>query len=138
VEVWHALPSGSYSSLDSEKDSDCRGTYTGGSLAVSSLIPGNYGLLNGLGPSGFDLPPYGPKLVHFRISAPGYKTLVTEVQLEEGADLRGPNLAIGGVRTTLEGLVTGNGKMSGKVKFVLEVRKQAFLELYKHTAEVTN
>ena len=116
VEVWHALPSGSYSSLDPEKEADCRGTYkSGGSFTVSTLVPGSYGLLNGLGPSGFDTPPYGPKLIHFRVTAPGYKTLVTEVQLGEGLDFRGPSMVIDGVRTSVEGLLEGeSGNMSGK------------------------
>ncbi|GMI06696.1 hypothetical protein TrRE_jg6411 [Triparma retinervis] len=127
VEVWHALPSGSYSSLDPEKEADCRGTYkSGGSFTVSTLVPGSYGLLNGLGPSGFDTPPYGPKLIHFRVTAPGYKTLVTEVQLGEGLDFRGPSMVIDGVRTSVEGLLEGeSGNMSGKVKLVLEASSEA-------------
>lgn len=52
------------------------------SFSVNTLLPGSYGLLCGLGPGGVDFPPYGPKTFHFRVSAPGYKTLVTEVEVD--------------------------------------------------------
>ena len=52
------------------------------SFLVNTLVPGSYGLFGGLGPMGVDFPPYGPKSIHFRVSAPGYKTLVTEVEID--------------------------------------------------------
>ena len=52
------------------------------SFLVNTLVPGSYGLFGGLGPMGIDFPPYGPKSIHFRVSAPGYKTLVTEVEID--------------------------------------------------------
>ncbi|GMH98242.1 hypothetical protein TrST_g964 [Triparma strigata] len=97
TEVWHATPEGNYSPLSGE-NMDCRGTYEGGSFLVNTLVPGSYGLFGGLGPMGVDIPPYGPKSIHFRVSAPGYKTLVTEVEIDgEGwTDWRGPSLVLGG------------------------------------------
>ncbi|GMH61836.1 hypothetical protein TrLO_g9122 [Triparma laevis f. longispina] len=112
TEIWHATPSGSYSPLTGE-DIDCRGTYDGGSFSVNTLLPGSYGLLCGLGPGGVDFPPYGPKTFHFRVSAPGYKTLVTEVEVDgEGwIDWRGPSLVLGGKETT---------PLNSNIKLVLE------------------
>jgi protocatechuate 3,4-dioxygenase beta subunit len=120
--------------VDPDKELDCRGTYqAGGSFTVSTLVPGSYGLLNGLGPSGFDIPPYGPKLVHFRVTAPGYKTLVTEVQLGGGIDLRGPSMVIDGVRASVEDLLEGEGgKMTGKGECCFAKGQRVGFMMYCH------
>ena len=127
VEVWHASPEGKYSSLKEDDGSDdlpsnCRGTYQeGASFTISTNVPGSYGLLNGLSPFNFDFPPYGPKVVHFLVTAPGFKPLVTQVRLDATPDFRGPALVLGNDNSlTLSDQVESNSGISGRVKFVLE------------------
>ena len=122
TEIWHALPSGTYSSLTNPTH-QCRGTYDGGSFHVSTLMPGSYGLFSGLGPSQVDFPPYGPKIVHFRVTAPGFKTLTTQVEVGAWSgdrDMRGPQLVTGGGGEGFQVTSETDGKVQGSLKLVLE------------------
>ena len=70
VEVWHATDSGAY--YTSVNPFTLRGSiYTGinGDYSLTSILPGWY--LNGS--------QYRPRHIHFKVSAPGYATLVTQL-----------------------------------------------------------
>lgn len=81
MEVWQARPDGTYSSLSRKDDYDCRAsigpkTMDGSSSVVlNTLAPGSTGCLGGLGPSGWDFPPYGPPVIHFMIQDHSYRHL---------------------------------------------------------------
>ena len=131
MEVWHAQPNGRYSTLGEESDK-CRAkieTDSHGSFVFKSLAPGTYGSLNGLSPGGFDFPPFGPKLIHFRVTADGYKPLVTQVILHESEneiklmDFRGPAMILGSSDGLPELELVGNTSEGGnkyKIKLVME------------------
>lgn len=69
VEVWQAQPDGTYPSLRGDSD-DCRAKQTGSRnsvLTFETLAPGSTGSMGGLGPSGFDVGPYRPPLIHILV-----------------------------------------------------------------------
>lgn len=127
IEIWHSQPNGKYASLQGQGQA-CRGVFKSdnhGSFEVQTMVPGTYGALNGLSPLEFDFPPFGPKLIHFRISADGFKTLVTQavVTTDGGVemDLRGPELVLGSSELPeLVSVSSTNEVLKKKIKFVLE------------------
>jgi len=130
VSIWHARPDGRYGPLGLSPDNDdgvgqCRGMFPSdshGTVTVDTFVPGTYGILNGLGPGGFDLPPYGPKVVHFHVQAEGYKTLVTQAVVPEDgekmADWRGTAIVLGVGGEELKSTGKDNSKL--KIRLVLE------------------
>ncbi|OWW21180.1 dioxygenase [Noviherbaspirillum denitrificans] len=87
VDVWQASPVGLYENQDPEQEEmNLRGkfrTNENGSYHFYSVCPAGYpvpthgpvgGLLEAIGRH-----PYRPAHVHFMVSAPGYKTLITQV-----------------------------------------------------------
>jgi len=111
LEVWQARPDGTYSSLAPGRDEgECRATIVplkDGTFGFKSVAPGSFGALGGLGPSNFDLPPYGPPSVSLLVRAPGYETMLATVALMprgsnfRGGDWRGPSMV--GARTISSG-----------------------------------
>jgi hypothetical protein len=102
-------------------------TSSSGTATAHTYVPGVYGSLNGLGPGGLDLPPWGPPVVHLLVTADGYEPVVTEVTLESvvsggGTDLRGPALVLGKDKAGLEveSPVVKEGSVSAGVTVVLE------------------
>lgn len=87
IEIWHARPDGSYSSLRGGTDElsrgDCRTRVHlergSSSVSVNTVAPGSTGSLGGLGPNRWDFPPFGPPVVHVLVSAPGHATLLLDI-----------------------------------------------------------
>lgn len=78
VDVWQTRPDGSYSSLRPNVDEgDCRARLSSSDLSWTSVLPGSTGALQGLGP--WDLPPYGPPVVHLLVTAPGHQQLLVDI-----------------------------------------------------------
>jgi len=102
AEVWQARPDGTYSSLQSG-NGDCRATVVpqnDGRLEFTTMAPGSTGALGGLGPSGWDVAPYGQPTVHMLLTTENHEPLLIHVPivphgttLEErsfwGGDFRG-------------------------------------------------
>jgi hypothetical protein len=83
AEVWQARPDGTYSSLQ-RGNGDCRATVVpqnGSQLEFTTMAPGSTGALGGLGPSGWDVPPYGPPLVHLLVTASHHQPLLIHVPI---------------------------------------------------------
>lgn len=87
VDVWHTAPNGLYEQQDeSQPDMNCRGRFqTGadGRFAFYALRPVPYPIPND-GPAGklldlLDRHPYRPGHIHFIVSAPGFRTLTTQL-----------------------------------------------------------
>lgn len=87
IEVWQARPDGTYSSLRQSSSAhhrqDCRarallnpGTST---TTLTTVAPGSTGTMGGLGPSGWDFPPFGPPFIHFYVKAPGHESLLIDL-----------------------------------------------------------
>jgi hypothetical protein len=73
VHVWQASPIGRYSSLrEGEADGDCRARQKydprSGDVSFETVTPGSTGSLGGLGPGGWDVPPYGPPVLHVLVA----------------------------------------------------------------------
>ena len=78
VQAWQARPDGSgYSSLiPGQQDGDCRAQQTFDahdgatttSISFETVAPGSTGSLGGLGPYRWDLPPYGPPVLHLLVT----------------------------------------------------------------------
>lgn len=68
VEVWQTRSDGTYSSL-AGKDGDCRARSSTrqGQVVFQTLAPGSVGSMVGLGPNGWDCPPYGPPAIHILV-----------------------------------------------------------------------
>ena len=98
VEVWHARPDGTYSSLrPGIEEGECRATIVSGAdgtFHIQTLAPGSVGMFSGIGPRGMDLPPYGPPVINFFIQAQGHAPLLANVPVTAksfyGPDLRIP------------------------------------------------
>lgn len=101
AEVWQTRPNGTYSSLQ-QRNGDCRATIMpdGGQMEYTTMAPGSTGALGGLGPSGWDVAPYGQPVVHMLLTADNHEPLLIHVPivptaktLEErsfwGGDFRG-------------------------------------------------
>ena len=134
IEVWQARPDGTYSSLrPGVGDGDCRSTIRpsgGDSFYVETLAPGSMGMLSGIGPGGWDLPPYGPGVVNFLIRSEGHPPLLANVEVLRdtfyGPDVRGHALVGTGSRRQEDGSVKisswtkdKNGDISMEVDFFL-------------------
>ena len=87
LDVWHTAPNGLYESQDpTQPDMNLRGRFTTGAdgeYAFYCLRPTSYPVPND-GPAGkllqlLDRHPMRPAHIHFIVSAPGYKPLVTQV-----------------------------------------------------------
>lgn len=96
VEVWQARPDGSYSSLAPGYDEgECRSTLSldpssSAEFRFHTVAPGSSGSLGGLGPSGYDFPPYAPPAIHLLIRTPGYDAMLIDVMfMPEGRTFRG-------------------------------------------------
>ena len=64
MEVWQARPGGTYSLISG--NGDCRATIIpeNGQAKFTTLAPGSVGALGGLGPGGWDVPPFAPPSIH--------------------------------------------------------------------------
>lgn len=83
VEIWQARPDGTYSSLSSG-NADCRATVLpnkDGWVEFTTTAPGSTGGLGGLGPSGWDLAPYGPPLLHMLVTADDHQPLLIHIPI---------------------------------------------------------
>ena len=82
VDVWSAFPNGTYPKLrqvntndDNDNVDQCHGKQqlstksSTNQLLFYSLAPGSTGALNGLGPNGYDLPPWGPPAIHVLVTS---------------------------------------------------------------------
>ena len=92
VEVWQARPDGTYSSLR-RTSGDCRArqqrnittttTATTSTITFDTVAPGSVGSLGGLtgdSSSGmYDLPPYGPPVLHILARATGHAPVLVDV-----------------------------------------------------------
>ena len=91
IEIWQTRPDGTYPSIRSafkNGNTECRARYiiippstskhnnnnhtvsnptSSSSFVFRTLAPGSTGALNGLGPNRFDIPPYGPPVIHMMI-----------------------------------------------------------------------
>lgn len=89
VEVWQARPTGTYSSIrPGQEDGDCRAVQIvnetnlrQGKMSFDTYAPGSTGSLGGLGPSGWDTPPYGMPVIHAYISGPNHQSTLINVPL---------------------------------------------------------
>lgn len=99
VEVWQARPDGTYSSIapesstkDDENISPCRATIPIVSSSLNhsksfefefeTLAPGSTGVLGGLGPAGFDIPPWKyPPVIHIMSWIDGYQLSLIEIPI---------------------------------------------------------
>jgi len=95
VQVWQARPDGTYSSLRHHTSGDCRArqqrnitaaaataTTSSSEITFDTVAPGSVGSLGGLaGDSGsmYDLPPYGPPVVHILARATGHAPVLVDV-----------------------------------------------------------
>nr|WP_245845052.1 dioxygenase [Noviherbaspirillum humi] len=95
VDVWHADPIGYYENQDpSQPNMNLRGVFTTdaeGRYSLRSVRPAGYPVPTD-GPCGELLRaqnrhPYRPAHVHFMVSAPGYRTLVTQVFADDAEHL---------------------------------------------------
>lgn len=82
VEVWQARPDGTYSSLQSG-NGDCRATVmpNDGQVKFNTMVPGSTGALGGLGPSGWDVAPYGQPVIHMLVTTPNHQPLLIHVPI---------------------------------------------------------
>ena len=83
VEVWQARPDGTYSSLKRRpKEDECRARVPIGDDGVatfSTVAPGSTGILQGIGPGGWDSFPYGPPAIHLLATVPGHAPLLVDL-----------------------------------------------------------
>lgn len=87
LEVWHTAPNGLYEQQDPDQpDYNLRGTFTTndkGEYAYVCLRPTNYPIPFD-GPAGdllqlMDRHPYRPSHIHWRVTHPGFRTLITQI-----------------------------------------------------------
>lgn len=87
LEVWHTAPNGLYEQQDDEQpDYNLRGTFTAnenGEYAYIALRPTNYPIPYD-GPAGdllqmMDRHPYRPSHIHWRVTHPGHRPLITQI-----------------------------------------------------------
>ncbi|AEO69411.1 uncharacterized protein THITE_2119784 [Thermothielavioides terrestris NRRL 8126] len=87
LDVWHAAPNGLYEQQDeSQPDMNLRGRFetdADGRYALYALRPAPYPIPDD-GPAGrllalLDRHPYRPGHIHFIVSAPGFRTLTTQI-----------------------------------------------------------
>lgn len=65
VHVWQTQPDGTYASLGNKDSDECRGYQEGSSsFTFETLAPGSVGSMGGLGPNGWDVPPYVGPVIH--------------------------------------------------------------------------
>jgi catechol 1,2-dioxygenase len=95
VDVWHASPVGLYENQDPEQaDMNLRGVFTtdaAGRYYFRSVRPAGYAVPTD-GPVGDLLraqlrPPYRPAHIHFMVTKPGFKTLVTQIFADDAENL---------------------------------------------------
>lgn len=83
VEVWQTKPDGTYSSISPGVDEGvCRASVpvVEGSVArFDTVAPGSTGILNGLGPAGWDFYPFGEPSIHVLVSAPGHELMLSQI-----------------------------------------------------------
>lgn len=110
VHVWQTRPDGRYPSLStsgngkSSSSLECRGYQEGSSsFTFETLAPGSVGLMGGLGPNGWDVPPYMGPVLHilasgFSMDNNNYAPVLVDVPLHpnpatlQPARFVGPNL----------------------------------------------
>lgn len=112
VDVWQASPVGLYENQDAEQaDFNLRGKFAtdeAGTFSFRSVRPAGYPVPTG-GPVGALLraqqrSPMRPAHVHFIVSAPGHKTLITQVFFDNAEALVGD--AVFGAKRQLAGTLT--------------------------------
>lgn len=84
LDVWQARPDGTYSSLRRNvEEGDCRARVevTHGTATLHTLPPGSTGALGGLGPGGWDAPPFAPPVLHLLAVAPQYQYTLVHVPI---------------------------------------------------------
>ena len=89
VEAWQTRPDGSYSSLrDRHETLDCRarvdmikGDDLGGAIHLETVAPGSSGIMGGLGPSHWDMMPYGPPVIHLLVTSESHSPTLIDVPL---------------------------------------------------------
>ena len=81
AEVWQARPDGTYSSPRDSSSGECRATVLSkdGWVSFTTLAPGSSGSLGGLGPSGWDMPPFGPPVMHMLLTADNHQPLLIHI-----------------------------------------------------------